>query len=108
MCLINWVEIPRKIGNVEINRIPNIRKCLEAAKILKKNCPKLPGTYHLQTGSGKWSQRNLCGEQRQEGSRDTAVVRGTNSSYETEDVTEILRTRGLKTFSSKNRKDLAI
>ena len=39
LCLINWVEIPRKIGNVEINRIPNIRKCLEATKNSEKNRP---------------------------------------------------------------------
>lgn len=87
MCLINWVEIPRKIGNVEINRIPNIRKCLEAAKNSGKK--KLSKTdippAKLAVASGV--QRNLCRATsgRQQG--HSLVVRGPTVVMATEDVT---------------------
>ena len=60
LCLINWVEIPRKIWKSEINRIPNTRKCLKATQNSEKAVKVL--TYHLHIASRDWVQWNLHGE----------------------------------------------
>lgn len=76
LCLINWVDIPRKSWKSEINRILNIRKCLKATQNSEKTVEVL--TYHLQIASRDWSPvKSAWWTQRQKGRGDTnLVVRG--------------------------------